>query len=224
MKDPFLLEMTASEPLSLQEEIEMQQSWRDDEDKLTFIMLSKGDCDDVELVTEGQKDHMDGSRSHINFINANLHAMIGDINLFLCNEETHNNYDTNDDIDTKQSDSSETKFRQAELDIMIAVKDWRGKGIGKEAVCMMMLYGAKNLGIRRFIVKVNEDNVSSRALFERKLNFKECNYVKCFQEYELEFKHRSAKDAVTVIKDMFRTDVIEWYLPLEQSIKKRKES
>jgi hypothetical protein len=31
MKSPYLQEMTASEPLTLEEEYEMQQSWHDDE-------------------------------------------------------------------------------------------------------------------------------------------------------------------------------------------------
>lgn len=31
MKNPFLQEMTASEPLSLEEEYEMQQSWHQDD-------------------------------------------------------------------------------------------------------------------------------------------------------------------------------------------------
>jgi len=41
MKDPWLLEMTASEPLSLDEEYAMQASWRDDPKKLTFIVADR---------------------------------------------------------------------------------------------------------------------------------------------------------------------------------------
>ncbi|KAJ1784697.1 hypothetical protein LPJ59_006301 [Coemansia sp. RSA 2399] len=41
MKSPFLQEMTGSEPLSIDEEYAMQQSWRSDADKCTFIILAK---------------------------------------------------------------------------------------------------------------------------------------------------------------------------------------
>jgi hypothetical protein len=44
MKNPDLLEATASEPLSLEEEIEMQQSWRDDPKKCTFIVHATEAC------------------------------------------------------------------------------------------------------------------------------------------------------------------------------------
>ncbi|PLB54511.1 hypothetical protein P170DRAFT_432160 [Aspergillus steynii IBT 23096] len=64
MKDPEIQEATASEPLTLEEEYTMQQSWRQDPDKLTFIV-----CQPVSGPLTDQADSP-----------AN---MIGDINLFL---------------------------------------------------------------------------------------------------------------------------------------------
>lgn len=60
MKDPYILEMTASEPLSFQEECEMQQSWAEDPKKCTFIVSAKD-----------------------SFADNAFAAMIGDVNLFL---------------------------------------------------------------------------------------------------------------------------------------------
>ncbi|XP_054715947.1 N-acetyltransferase 9-like protein isoform X1 [Uloborus diversus] len=66
MQDKELLDLTASERLSLEEEYAMQKSWFEEEDKCTFIVLDKNIFDDSD-------DEID--------------SMIGDVNLFFNVEE-----------------------------------------------------------------------------------------------------------------------------------------
>ncbi|RHY85375.1 hypothetical protein DYB35_008142, partial [Aphanomyces astaci] len=124
MKDPFLLEMTASEPLSLEEEQQMQVTWREDPTKATFIVFATTDTE-----TEDE--------------------MAGDVNLFF-----------NDDEDTAN----------CEIDIMVAEARYRGKGVGREAVLLMMSYAVTHLHVHRFYCKINETNEPSLGLF-RKYDF-----------------------------------------------------
>ena len=63
MKDPFLLEATASEPLSIEEEYNMQKLWNKDPKKCTFIVLAS------------QKNSITKS--------SELDIMAGDVNLFM---------------------------------------------------------------------------------------------------------------------------------------------
>ncbi|GMT21069.1 hypothetical protein PFISCL1PPCAC_12366 [Pristionchus fissidentatus] len=71
MTDPKLLEYgnffdyvaTASESLSIEEEYDMQKTWRDDDDKLTFIVLDK------EIYYGSNK--------------CEISSMVGDVNLFI---------------------------------------------------------------------------------------------------------------------------------------------
>ncbi|KAI8585648.1 N-acetyltransferase 9 [Geranomyces variabilis] len=65
MQDPFLQEMTASEPLSIDEEYAMQESWAVDEGKCTFIVL-----DSLEPTNRVGRSSTFG-------------GMIGDVNLYL---------------------------------------------------------------------------------------------------------------------------------------------
>ena len=202
-----MLEATGSEPLSLEEEIAMQQSWRDDNDKCTFIVLAK------ELCVFQNKDNVfepdDG------FVKRNLSAMVGDVNLFLSEEEDEDD----DEVDGQGGVSAQSSLvdttttttatplpqqqqqQQAEIDIMVAERSFQGKGIGREATTLMMLYGASRVGFRRVFCKINASNVASRNLFEQKLGFVECNFAECFQQYELELRRETRNDLVKLLQD-----------------------
>ncbi|XP_052689792.1 N-acetyltransferase 9-like protein isoform X2 [Crassostrea angulata] len=65
MKSEDLQRLTASEPLSLEEEYEMQKNWRNDDDKCTFIVINK--------------EKYNGPDTEID-------AMVGDVNLFFGEE------------------------------------------------------------------------------------------------------------------------------------------
>ncbi len=290
MQDPTLLDATSSEPLTLQEEIQMQTSWREDDTKCTFIILAreelelvmmssssrsstdvrsssvdeegdavaaaaaaaaatagsdlKSDYDvrkndnantsisipppppricqstDDATTTTTTTTHEEKQRSYPLLIEQTLHAMIGDINLFLSEEEDDNNEEeeavvwlngslppllapppppppppphssqsaaSSPSASSPQS-STTNRYSQAELDIMIASPRHRNKHLGMESTLMMMHYGASQLHIRRYFVKINGTNIPSLRLFQDKLGFDTVGYVECFGEYELECK------------------------------------
>ena len=67
MKSLELQHLTGSEPLTFEEECEMQETWKNSDDKCTFIVL--------------HRDTFDTSDSN------EIEAMIGDTNIFLNEEE-----------------------------------------------------------------------------------------------------------------------------------------
>ncbi len=186
MKDPDLLEATGSEPLSYDDEIDMQKSWKNDETKCTFIVHAADACryslEKFETVSD-----IEGSCSTKFDIEENLEAMVGDVNLFLSEIDDSDESDTDNirDVKTSQETTRSEPKMQAEVDIMIARKDFQGKGLGRAATCAMLLYGVTKLGIHRFFCRINEDNTNSIRLFKA-IGFEQCNYAACFKQVELD--------------------------------------
>ncbi|KAK1317115.1 hypothetical protein QJS10_CPA05g01011 [Acorus calamus] len=152
MEDPSLLEATASEPLTLEEEYQMHLSWTRDPNKQTFIVLDK------DMIRGG-------------FVEGEPHveAMAGDVNIYM-NDPDH--------------------LRVAEIEIMIAEQKSRGKGLGKEAVLMMMTFAIKKFDIQRFRAKIGESNIASLNLFQ-KLGFEEISRSDIFKEAKLLSRHHN---------------------------------
>ncbi|KAL4810960.1 N-acetyltransferase [Aspergillus unguis] len=123
MKDEEIQQATASEPLELEEEYAMQRSWREDPDKLTFIV-----CQPV----NGSKDAKE--RCSLEDSDDAPSRMIGDINLFLRVEYP----DDDEDDDEKEQNSLPAVI--GEIELMIAEKTNQGKGYGRAALLTFMRY------------------------------------------------------------------------------------
>jgi RimJ/RimL family protein N-acetyltransferase len=96
-----------------------------------------------------------------------LLSMIGDVNIFLYKEDGK---------------------IEAELEVMIVDKENRGRGAGKEAVSLMMIYASQNLkDLSSFFVKIDDTNEASISLF-KKLGFVQYEYVKAFKQVSLKFE------------------------------------
>ena len=193
MSLPSLLLSTASEPLSLAEEYEMCTAWRTDKTKYTFILL------DAEVVTNSCPSLADFvvspgvNSSDVGLMSEHAGSAVGDVNLFL-------SVDSDSDSDTDASAASaaslvaasESRPRrrpprlQGELEIMVARPSARRRGLALEALNLMMDFAVRRLAVRRFFVKIGDDNVPSRTLFEGKLGFGVVRYETCFRETELE--------------------------------------
>ncbi|KAH8772721.1 GNAT domain-containing protein [Diaporthe sp. PMI_573] len=179
MSDQDIQEATASEPLTMEEEYENQQSWRESHDKLTFIL-----CKPVDISNEPDP-----------FVQAGVvdspEKMIGDINFFL--------YPLDDETEDHGTNTrgGHPSYCVGEIDIMVASQDDRGKGLGKAAVSTFMHYIWSNrLAILReyqaaatpelkfLMAKIKATNTHSIALF-KSLGFEQEGDVNYFGEVKL---------------------------------------
>jgi RimJ/RimL family protein N-acetyltransferase len=156
MLNKEIQELTSSEPLTLDEEYEMQINWLNDEDKLTFIVLSK------ELYEKSMS---------MNKIEQEIYSMVGDVNIFLSTDE-----DKEDELKT---------VAELEVMIVDKINRGRGYGIESIRLMInYALKFLKNPKLERFIVKIDENNFASIKMFE-KLGFIQYSYSKIFKQVSL---------------------------------------
>lgn len=184
MKDEEIQQATASEPLTLEEEYAMQQSWRQDPDKLTFI-----------ICLPAQSSHQEtGISTPLRPEDDSPERMVGDINLFLR-------------IDDGEEGASVPQII-GEIELMIAEKQNQRKGFGRAALLAFLRYivdheaailgefvgrdakgtagsGAGGWRFSCLSVKIGQANVRSLALFESVLFRKVADEPNYFGEFEL---------------------------------------
>ncbi|TFK65946.1 hypothetical protein BDN72DRAFT_824024 [Pluteus cervinus] len=190
MKSEELRTLTASEPLTLEEEFEMQRKWREDEDKLTFILLS---LDEGGSPNFSESEAITPQDSRLDSL-----PMIGDVNLFL--KGTPPLLKPPESIRLEEDD--EDSF-EAEIEIMIAEPRYRRKGCALEALQLMLSYATQDsipppaplpplpIQPESLVARVSDSNIPSIKLLE-KLGFRVTKHVAVFSEIELRWKARQA--------------------------------
>ncbi|OAL70244.1 hypothetical protein A7D00_5775 [Trichophyton violaceum] len=185
MKDPEIQEATASEPLTLEEEYQMQQIWRQDADKLTFIT-----CQPIPSTStaSGEADASESSQARSSYKIKSTDddasdRMIGDVNLFLKLEE----HDSND----QELDNALEEVVVGEVELMIAEKHLQRRGYGRASLICFLSYvvahmdqilseyqgrtGSMRVGgpeivsakrLEYFVVRIAASNERSVALFK----------------------------------------------------------
>jgi len=120
----------------------MQQSWRQDADKLTFITCvanSKPVNTAVDETQAGMVCHQEENGQLEPGVEDVPDHMIGDVNLFLYDDD-----DDDEEEDIKNSDQDKSvNYVVGEVEIMVARKDFQGKGYGREILLGFLWYIAK---------------------------------------------------------------------------------
>lgn len=184
-------EATASEPLTLEQEYSNQVSWRKAVDKLTFIL-----CKPLDRSLAGADVYFIRSNTHYD----SMEDIIGDVNFFLHPFDDEGE-DEEEDVTGKGEVKAEKKgWLTGEVDIMVADRDFRSKGVGRAAVRAILVYVAVNLGfileefvgtqrdasasLKSLVAKIKQGNEASISLFKG-LGFRQVGDVNYFGELKM---------------------------------------
>ncbi|XP_022654002.1 N-acetyltransferase 9-like protein [Varroa destructor] len=149
MENADLQLLTGSEALTLEQEFDMQRTWREDADKCTFIILDRS----ILEASAGRDE---------------ISAMVGDVNLFAIQLDDDHENAAQEQANAQPAKKNETALWQAaECEIMIAEETARRKGYGREAMLLMMKYAAENFCPRVFVAKIKSDNTISQNMFNK---------------------------------------------------------
>jgi len=202
MEDEDIREATASERLTLEEEFEMQRKWREDADKLTFIVVIPSAASS-EFVIATQQDKPE--------------AMAGDVNLFL------------DDFEEEEGDIARKEAPRriiAEVELMIAEKARQGQGLGRAALLVFLRYvlghreevvaarcGDEHGELVALRVKIGKENTRSIDLFEGTGFVKISQKPNYFGELELVMAELDGR--LAEVEELLKVHGIEGFRELE---------
>ncbi|TDL22373.1 acyl-CoA N-acyltransferase [Rickenella mellea] len=168
MSDPELRELTASEPLTLEEEYGMQRKWQLDEDKLTFIILCR------ENTSSGSET------SHSTVEDVKNYPMIGDVNLFFKGSRLDDDFEVEVEIMIAESDYRRRGIASQALQMIMSF----ATTFSSPPLLPVRL--------NHFVVRIGSKNVASINMFE-KLGFAVTKHVAVFDEVEMRLKDGGEK-------------------------------
>ncbi len=91
----------------------------------------------------------------------------------------------------------------AEIEVMVAEKASRRKGLARDALQLMMCYANQQIGARVFVAKILQDNVPSVRLFEG-LGFSLLRKLEVFGEVHLVKDVGANSESVAETKNRWR--------------------
>jgi len=117
--------------------------------------------------------------------------MVGDVNAFFSEIIAD---PINDD-----DEGQPTGEFSAELEVMIAERSHRRKGLAREALLLLVYFILKRvqLPIREFVAKISDGNDASMRLFTMKLGFKTRRRLEIFSQTELVLDANTARELAT---------------------------